>query len=54
MIEYYRMLEAVLDDGTPVWIGVHPDGIEILDLSGNLLYDYLTTTDPMLWLASVH
>jgi len=44
--EYYVMYEATMFDGTPVWLAVDADGIEILNLSGGTLFEYKTTYDP--------
>lgn len=54
MIEYYSMVEARTYEGQDVWVGIHPDGIEIMDLTGELIAEYLTTVDPMLTLATIH
>jgi len=54
MIEYYSMMEAKTYEGKEVWLGIHPEGIEIMDLTGELIVEYLTTVDPMSTLKTIH
>lgn len=51
--EYYVMYEAVLYDGTPVWIGISDEGIEIINLKGDMLKEYKTTYDPRMSLCTI-
>jgi hypothetical protein len=52
--QYYVMYEAIMDDGTPVWLGVSDEGIEILSNRGDIIKEYKTTYDPRLTLCTIH